>query len=292
MSNLAHVHSVVSPMTVGDVMQQVALIQQVMRNVMVDGEHYGVVPGCGNKKVMLKPGAEKLMMTFRLAPTYETDIIEMSGGHREYRIKCILRHMHTGELIGEGQGAASTMETKFRYRSQDTGRKVPSEYWQTRDPSLLGGQQFGARKVEKEWRIFERAEHDNPADYYNTCLKMAMKRAKVDAIITATAASDIFTQDMEDLEVPVDAVTDQADENKSKIQEPQRKQDSQKHDGDLISDAQRKRFYAIYKNAGLDDDFVRDYLHHEHGIDSSKNITKSIYEEICQWAQSQQTQAS
>ncbi|WP_418719751.1 hypothetical protein [Bilophila wadsworthia] len=43
-----------------------------------------------------------------------------------------------------------------------------------------------------------RVEHDNPADYYNTCLKMAKKRALVDAVLTCTAASDIFTQDIED----------------------------------------------------------------------------------------------
>ena len=46
----------------------------------------------------------------------------------------------------------------------------------------------------------ERVEHDNPADYYNTILKMAKKRAYVDAIITATACSDIFTQDLEEME--------------------------------------------------------------------------------------------
>jgi hypothetical protein len=39
----------------------------------------------------------------------------------------------------------------------------------------------------------------NPADVANTILKMAKKRAQVDAVITATAASDIFTQDIEDL---------------------------------------------------------------------------------------------
>ena len=44
----------------------------------------------------------------------------------------------------------------------------------------------------------QRVEFDNPADYYNTVLKMAKKRAHVDAILTATAASDCFTQDVED----------------------------------------------------------------------------------------------
>ena len=42
-------------------------------------------------------------------------------------------------------------------------------------------------------------ETDNPADHYNTVFKMAKKRALVDAVLTTTAASDIFTQDLEDI---------------------------------------------------------------------------------------------
>lgn len=43
-------------------------------------------------------------------------------------------------------------------------------------------------------------EHDNPADYYNTVIKIAKKRAFVDAILTTTAASDIFAEDVEETE--------------------------------------------------------------------------------------------
>ncbi len=45
-----------------------------------------------------------------------------------------------------------------------------------------------------------RIEYDNPADYYNTCLKMAKKRALIDGTLNATGASHIFTQDVEDME--------------------------------------------------------------------------------------------
>jgi hypothetical protein len=38
-----------------------------------------------------------------------------------------------------------------------------------------------------------------PADVYNTVLKMAKKRAFVDATLNASGASDIFTQDIEDM---------------------------------------------------------------------------------------------
>jgi len=47
-----------------------------------------------------------------------------------------------------------------------------------------------------------RVENTDLADTYNTVLKMAKKRALVDATLTATAASDIFTQDLEDYTPP------------------------------------------------------------------------------------------
>jgi hypothetical protein len=46
--------------------------------------------------------------------------------------------------------------------------------------------------------IVRRVEVPDIGDSYNTILKMAKKRAYIDAILSATAASDIFTQDLED----------------------------------------------------------------------------------------------
>ena len=58
---------------------------------------------------------------------------------------------------------------------------------------------------EGQWVIAEKGEkQENPdiADVYNTVLKMAKKRAMVDAVLTITAASDIFTQDLEEQNRP------------------------------------------------------------------------------------------
>lgn len=43
----------------------------------------------------------------------------------------------------------------------------------------------------------------NPWNLHNTFLKMAKKRALIDAVLNATAASEIFTQDVEDIDSPV-----------------------------------------------------------------------------------------
>ena len=186
-------------MSVDNVVRQIELIQEVQRRVMKQGEHYGVIPGCGDKPSLLKPGAEKLGFTFRLAPEFEVTTIDHPGGHREYQVKCRLRHIPTGTMVGEGVGTCTTLEGKYRFRWDNTGEPVPAEYWKSRDKDLLGGPFNTTRKTDGSWFIFQRVEHDNPADYYNTCEKMAKKRAHVDAILTATAASDIFTQDVEDM---------------------------------------------------------------------------------------------
>lgn len=201
-----------------DLIAQVTKIQQVMKAVMHEGEHYGVIPGTGTKgkakPSLLKPGAEKLGFTFRLAPKFfgEDNPRDLGKGHREYIIKCELYHVTSGRFMGSGLGSCSTMEGKYRYRTgpkESTGKPVPREYWDSRnsDPekalNLIGGKGFSVSKNESGvWEIVragEKVENDNPADHYNTVLKMAKKRAHVDAVLTATAASDIFTQDVEDL---------------------------------------------------------------------------------------------
>lgn len=199
-------------LSVQQVLGQIALIQQIMGAAMKDGEHYGRIPGCGDKPTLLKPGAEKLCLTFRLAPTYDVDERTLDHGHREYRIQCTLSSIITGNFIGQGVGICSTMEGKYRFirgAAEVTDKPVPRTYWDLRgeDPAkaqeLIGGKGFTVKKVDgKGWMIAkggEKVENDNPADNYNTVLKMAKKRALVDAVLTATAASDIFTQDLEDI---------------------------------------------------------------------------------------------
>ncbi len=201
---------VASAASSADIREQVNLIQRVMRDVMKDGEHFGVIPGCGDKPALLKPGAEKLMLAFRFGNDLDVQVLDMPNFHREYRVKVTL-HAPGGQRLGTGIGSCTTMETKYRYRSGQaelTNKPVPSGYWDIRKENparaqqMLGGKGFTTKKNDAgQWMIAkatDRVEHDNPADYYNTCLKMAKKRGLIDAVLTSTAASDIFTQDVEE----------------------------------------------------------------------------------------------
>lgn len=154
-----------------EVRQQVNQIQYLMREVLKDGEHFGTIKGCGTKPTLLQSGAEKIAYMFHFIPTYDVVRGDLEGNHREYEVKCTLTHRDTGQVMGSGLGLCTTLESKYRYRYE------------------------GYRENRK------RVENPDIADTYNTVLKMAKKRAFVDAVKSTTAASDIFTQDIEDLPV-------------------------------------------------------------------------------------------
>lgn len=140
----------------------------VLREALEDGRDYGAIPGAGAKKVLLKPGAERLCVAFGLRPTFEVITGEAdhdrevsyvdrfrkaatSRGLYRYVVKCRLER--DGVVVGEGVGSCSTMESKYVSR---------------------------------------------PRDSENTVLKMAKKRAFVDAVLGTLSLSDRFTQDIEE----------------------------------------------------------------------------------------------
>jgi len=220
------------PLTITELKDQVNLIQQVMKEVMKEGEHFGVIPGCGDKPALLKSGAEKLIFTFRLVPDPIEEILELPNDHREYRYKIKMYTKH-GVYLGAGVGSCSTMEGKYRFRKADLACPECGQTSIIRGKSEFGGGWLCYVKkggCGKKWTdadnpfrniVTDRIEHDNPADYYNTCQKMAKKRALVDACLTVTAASDIFTQDIEEMAAD-GLVGGQKAETKQKAQ-PQRK---------------------------------------------------------------------
>lgn len=231
------------------VKDQVNLIQTVMSSVMKEGEHYGKIPGCGPKPALLKPGAEKLAMTFRFAPEYR----ELPGSREEddflvYKIECRLIHIPTSNFVGSGVGTCNSREKKY---------KSAASCW----------------------------------DVQNTLYKMACKRALVAAVLNATAASDIFIQDMEDL--------DMEPGNKSTVTPPQRKSEtkppvpettapsSEKHtikpyepkEG-CISEGQAKRLFAIASGKGFTKEQIKDEVL-KFGYSHTNEIKWQDYKTIC-----------
>ncbi len=200
-------------MSVQAIVDRKRKILEVMDAVMKEGEHYGKIPGCGDKPTLLKPGAEVLATVFGLAPEFDIAERDLGNGHREYRIVCTLRHIASGCSLGQGVGICSTMESKYRWRAG--GRKCPdcgvaaikkskfeNTAWYCHAKTGGCGAQWrhgDPQSKEFDEADVERTENPDIADVYNTVLKMAKKRAQVDVTLTAVGASDILTQDIEDL---------------------------------------------------------------------------------------------
>lgn len=196
-------------MTAESVVRQVQLIQNVMQKVMKDGDHFGIIPGT-IKPSLYKPGAEKLCMTFRLSEEYQIINQIQRADLISYTVRCTLTHIPTGQIIASGMGSCNSREEKYRweYKLTPTETPVPKEYWEAKkaannkEMKRIIGEGKRPMKVEStgQWVIADAAkvENENAWDYDNTILKMSCKRALIAAVLNGTAASDIFTQDLED----------------------------------------------------------------------------------------------
>jgi hypothetical protein len=177
-------------LTVTDVRKQVNLIQNVMKSVMEEGVHYGTIPGT-NKPTLYKPGAEKLMMTFRLRAEYD----ELPGSIEEkdfisYKIECRLFSIETGQEVGSGRGTCNSREKKYKTRTVYANKATDEE-------KEIGKLEKRPAQNGGSYEVY--VVPQDPWDLQNTIYKMSCKRANGAAILNTTAASDIFSQDIEDL---------------------------------------------------------------------------------------------
>lgn len=193
-------------------------VRLIQKELMEPDEDYGVIPGT-KKPTLLKPGAEKLCNVYGLVATFEEQTIEGDGQTtptQRVRVTCFLhRGTKDGPIVAEGMGAANSWERKHRYRSAD--RACPScgvvgtirkSKFPDRESGDLGwycqaraggcGANFHSQAPAIVQQQLGQVENPDPYDVENTLVKMATKRAYVDATLRATATSGLFTQDLED----------------------------------------------------------------------------------------------
>ena len=165
--------SAMPPFSVSDIRKRTHAIQEVMKGVMKEGTHFGTIPGTP-KPSLWKAGAEVLCMTFRLAPLLESRVT-VDDPEAEWSYTSLKRdgNIVTGTCVGYFEVEATCTITG------------------------MNGETFSrcsARCCSREAKYRSLSLFD----IRNTVLKMAEKRAFVSAVLMATGASDIFTQDLED----------------------------------------------------------------------------------------------
>ena len=206
--------------------------RRFFERVMEPGLHYGVIPGTGTKPTLLKPGAEMLLANMGLQPALtdaDPPILDVTGkdhggeAYIRYRRVCKI-YRQTGPkeddrmVIAQAEGSCSSWEPKYRYRNDQ--RKCP----RCGKPAIIAGKKeyikpdgsgaficfkkkdgcgasFKADDPEITGQSVGKIANPDVAEIENTILKMADKRALVAATLLATGCSDIFTQDVEDMEI-------------------------------------------------------------------------------------------
>lgn len=147
------------------VKQDIQLCQRLVEEVLEDGVDYGTIEGVP-RSFLWDSGASKIMAAFN---TYAEHIIlrqaESDSGKIAFSIEARLVNRKTGAVVATGLGAASTLEPKYKYRWVENPEE---EGYRTRE---------GLRKRGNKYRILN-PEYD---ELVNTILKMAAKRAEVDA---------------------------------------------------------------------------------------------------------------
>ena len=110
----------------------------------------------------------------------------------------------------------------------------------------------------------------DPYTIDNTVLKIAKKRALIDAVLLVASLSEVFTQDIEDM----DLEGNQLPQNEQQRQQQRLTPDSD----DTISKAQAKRMYALSNG---DAELCKRVMQ-KYGYEKSEQVKKIDYNKICE----------
>jgi hypothetical protein len=223
--------SIMPAMNIAQAVERRKMLHDYIASQMTEGIDYGALPGMEErkdpstgeiilpKKVLLKPGAEKLSTLFALHPRFsDIAIVEDWTGkdHGEvffyYRQKCSL--YRGDEFMGDADGSCNSMEKKYRYRQAkricpNCGKaaiiKGKDDYgggWLCWKKNNGCGMKFSDGDTTIENQEVGQIPNPDIADQANTILKQAQKRAFVAIVLISVNASDYFTQDIEEEEDP------------------------------------------------------------------------------------------
>ncbi len=208
------------PLTVDEVLAKSRLVKKVVAEVMEKGKHYDTIPGCGKKVCLLQSGAQQLGVTFNLCAN--PIIISCINSPDEFSVTIRVDVCSSsGICVASALGRASSLEEKYHWRKAVCIEEFNDAPEDKRRIKYKKG--WNDAPASKEQQVIV-----NPADIANTVLKIANKRAYVAAILNATAASDQFTQDIEDMQKELFSDDeDRGNEQKSQQDQKEKPQNDQ-----------------------------------------------------------------
>lgn len=181
-------------MTLEQAGERLKEFQAFVHTQMVEGVDYGKIPGT-DRPTLLLPGAQKLADYYGLAvtvPEISRRLEDWSIGlfHYEVKVRLVLRS--TGEVVADGLASCNSKEDRYAYRWV-WANEIP----EGTDRDQLIKRSGTSKRTGQPYTQY-RVDNAEPYTLVNTILKMAKKRAFVDAVVYATRSSGMFNQDVED----------------------------------------------------------------------------------------------
>ena len=168
-----------------EVKVQIHLLQNMVKDLLIKGVDYGRIPGTPSDSLW-DPGASQIISAFSCY-VGERRFLKFEDSDTKISV-CVevpLISRETGKAVATGVGAASTLETKYKYR------------W-VKDPGELGyiGEAMADLKTKSDGRGETLYRIPNPeySELLNTIVKMASKRAEVDAAESLPGVASVLRQ--------------------------------------------------------------------------------------------------
>lgn len=183
-----------------------AAVTKFIQEGLEDGRDYGVIAGT-DRHTLFKAGAEKLLIAFNCTTQIEF-ISSISDPFAEvpYLVKKWFKaekpkdQAKVDEMKAAGTGRFKKNNASWDWQESEKEESIAYGHYEytieakviLRSSGEIVGSGVGSASTMESKYI------RNPRDAQNTVLKMAKKRAIVDATLSTFALSDRFTQDVED----------------------------------------------------------------------------------------------
>jgi len=169
-----------------EVTHNVRMMEKAVQDVLEAEIDYGIVPGI-KEPFLFDPGASKVRSFFDVYPEHSIMADTDEDGLRTLMVEARLIFRKTGKVVASGVGACSMKEAKYRY------------IWAW-DPMEYGFEKDDCRKKnfakkgsgQPYWKY--RVPNPECDGLINTILKMASKRAEVDATQNLPGVSAAITK--------------------------------------------------------------------------------------------------
>lgn len=151
--------------------RSLALLQDMVKDILVEGRDYGRVPG--TPQFLWDPGANQIFGGFNVFPGHRRIISHIEDGTKiSIVVEVPLIQRHTGVEVGSGIGASSNEESKHKYRWTKEDELGLWGYTGDTATSLRAKVEDGVKKY--------RIPNPDRGELLNVCVKQASKRAEVD----------------------------------------------------------------------------------------------------------------